>query len=257
MPDIRAGKSKEQLFLTASQVEKAVRQLWQKNGCVVLSQIRNGTGFERAARTGDMLALQTWPSRGLSVDGIEIKVSRSDLRSELGEPAKAESIAQWCSHWWLATPEGLTDADVIPDAWGIIHINNKLIAKVTKQPKVLKPKAMDALFVASVIRNFSEAYIHRGEIADSVASEVEAARKNFHQQEQHKLKRAEELRESIEKWEAAHGLNLINYGSLRYDAADMGRKINLLMALRDSPTEALRKAGEALAAASKALEGLL
>ncbi len=66
IPLFEEKKKRERLFLTAGQVDKAVRTLYEKQGCVVLSGVRNGTGFERSARTADMMAVSTWPSRGFS-----------------------------------------------------------------------------------------------------------------------------------------------------------------------------------------------
>ena len=51
-------------------------------------------GFERRqVRTADMMAISTWPSRGLYAVGIEIKVNSSDLAKELASPSKADDIA--------------------------------------------------------------------------------------------------------------------------------------------------------------------
>lgn len=86
---------------TASEIESAVRKLYEGNGYVVLRQVRNGTGYERKARTADILVASTWPSRGLHLEGVEVKVGRGDIRKELAAPEKAESIARFCKYWWL------------------------------------------------------------------------------------------------------------------------------------------------------------
>lgn len=118
------------LYLQADQISAAVRKLYAKNGYVVLSQVRNGTGYARPDRTADMLVVSTWPSRGLHAEGIEIKSSRSDLMRELSKPEKADEIARYCQHWWLAVPEGLITADmIVPETWGVITVNEKLNAK--------------------------------------------------------------------------------------------------------------------------------
>src|SRR4051812_49014156 len=82
-------------------------------------EMRNGTGYARGARTADALAFSLWPSRGLELHGIEVKVHRSDWLREKGDPDKAEEIGKFCERWWLATTEGVVaDVGEIPSAWG-------------------------------------------------------------------------------------------------------------------------------------------
>lgn len=59
---------------------------------VLLPQVRNGTGFSRRrTRTADAIAASVWPSRGLYLVGVEIKVCVHDWRRELADAAKSES----------------------------------------------------------------------------------------------------------------------------------------------------------------------
>ncbi len=64
------GKRTEALYLDASQVYRAVREMFGRNGYTVMSEVRNGTGYEKKARTADMLIVSTWPSRGLYCAGV-------------------------------------------------------------------------------------------------------------------------------------------------------------------------------------------
>ena len=65
-----------------------------------LEQVRNGTGGF-ANRSADAMALSLWPSRGLMLDGFEIKGYRTDWLRELKNPAKAEELAVYCNRWWI------------------------------------------------------------------------------------------------------------------------------------------------------------
>jgi len=113
----------------------------------------NATGFA-GSRRADALAMNLYPSRGLEIRGFEIKVSRGDLRKELATPDKAETIAQFCSTWYLVTPAGLTDKDEIPLAWGIMEIGDKGLrtkrAATPRQPDEVVPPTK--LFVAALAR---------------------------------------------------------------------------------------------------------
>lgn len=78
------------------------------------AEVRNATGAN-AKRSADAVALNLWPSRGLTVRGFEIKVSKADLRNEIAQPDKAEAIATYCDEWWIVTPAGLSK-DIGPRA---------------------------------------------------------------------------------------------------------------------------------------------
>src|SRR5271154_3135095 len=70
-------------------------------------------------RSADAVAMNTWPSRGLEVHGVEIKSYRSDWIKELKNPAKAENIFKYCDRWWLcAATEGVVKENEVPETWG-------------------------------------------------------------------------------------------------------------------------------------------
>lgn len=105
---------------SAGAVLEAVRRHFPHPEWAVLAGVSNATGFG-ARRWSDALAMNLWPSRGLALHGIEIKISRSDLRRELDDPDKAETIARYCDYWWLALGSERVLGDlVVPDGWGIL-----------------------------------------------------------------------------------------------------------------------------------------
>ena len=53
--------------------------------------------------SGDAVIMSLWPSRGLELHGVEIKVSRADWKREAADPAKAEAIAAYCDAGELAS----------------------------------------------------------------------------------------------------------------------------------------------------------
>jgi len=99
-----------------------------------------------------------YPSRGLSVHGFEIKVSRGDLKKELACPDKAESVAQYCDYWWLVTPTGLVDnPGTLPDTWGLMEVDEKgRLTTVLPAAKTLSI-TMGKPFVASLLRSAAKA----------------------------------------------------------------------------------------------------
>ena len=65
--------------LEASEVVNRLRDRYPSAAYAFFEQVRNGTGYSRTVvRTADALAFSLWPSRGLTLDGFEIKAYRGD-----------------------------------------------------------------------------------------------------------------------------------------------------------------------------------
>lgn len=238
--------------LRADQVEHAVRERYANSGNIVLSQVRNGVGFERSPRTADMLIVSTWPSRGLYAEGIEIKVSRSDLLKELSNPAKAEAIAKYCVRWHIACPEGLTDGVEIPETWGVLSIDSKLKASVARQAKTLEPIPMDTVFVCSVLRRFSESYCPLAQLEPRIAAEKEAAIKNARAQVESRLK---SLEKAISEFKENSGIDLLDkWGHPSFELRSIAKAVKMIVAMGSIPCEELVRAKQALAASMEAVD---
>lgn len=84
----------------------------------------------------------TTAQRG-QIIGHEIKVTRSDLITELRDPTKADSWLQYCHRWWLvvADPRMLEGLDVPPE-WGVLappsNARTRFMTVIQKAP-VLTP----------------------------------------------------------------------------------------------------------------------
>ena len=57
----------------------------------LLKEVRDAAGFH-ARNSADGIAMNLWPSRGLELNGLEIKSGRGDWLKEYKNPQKAESI---------------------------------------------------------------------------------------------------------------------------------------------------------------------
>lgn len=88
-------------------------------GGLFAPEIQSPDGRRRA----DLLWVPTSMAgrRSDNIIGHEIKVSRSDVISELNDPTKADSWAQFCTRWWLVIPDPDLIAGLsIPDMWGVM-----------------------------------------------------------------------------------------------------------------------------------------
>lgn len=146
--------------VTTADIRAALRVHFPDGAHAVLEEVRNGTGYRRRERYADALVCSCWPSRGLWLAGVEIKVSRSDWRKELEQPDKSAEIQRWCDYWWIAAPKGLVKNGELPVTWGLLEYDTKArtkskISVVVQAPK-LEPHPLSIEFVASVLRSASK-----------------------------------------------------------------------------------------------------
>lgn len=80
-------------------------------------EVGNKTGYQR--RRLDMVVVDVYQSNGYSLEGIEIKVSKADLRRELQDASKHNIFFDDLDYYSLATPGDIIDKDLIPKHWGI------------------------------------------------------------------------------------------------------------------------------------------
>ncbi len=199
------GKDESVALGTAHEVMMHVRRYYAGSSWAVFEGVANATGG-RASRWADALAFGLWPSRGLEIHGVEIKVSRSDLLRELANPHKAEAVASYCDYWWIAAgSDGLAKPDELPPAWGLlVPVSGKRGMRVAKAARQLDPKPLDRGFVAAILRKAAHDYdperirqqLH-SEIFESVQDKAAAAAAREHQREVEGLrKRIDELAQS-------------------------------------------------------------
>jgi hypothetical protein len=114
-------------------------------------EVPNATGAG-CNRHCDALAMSLWPSRGLYLTGFELKASRADWMKELKQPAKAESIAQYCDYWFLVVgSKDIVHIGELPPNWGLLApVGGKL--KVVTEATKLEPLELSRKFIAALMR---------------------------------------------------------------------------------------------------------
>lgn len=126
---------------------------------VVIEECAPGTGWRHANRYADVLALSVWPSKGLTLDGYEIKASRADLKKELSDLSKHEAVARYCDTWTLVVWDETVLVEGIPETWGIVTTREGEHAReLVTQRKATKrtPEEWPRSFVCALVRNASE-----------------------------------------------------------------------------------------------------
>jgi hypothetical protein len=190
-------------------VFRALEKRFDKGAWALFSEVGNATG-SRCERHADAVAMSLWPSRGLTIHGVEIKVSRSDWLNELRQPEKSDPIQAYTDHWWVAVANAdIVQTGELPATWGLLVMGGeKLVAKVDA-PK-LEPKPLDRSFVAALLRRASEGLDARVMTARSEG--VEEGRGKGPPEHEGTLNalRSEVAahKEAIEKFEAASGVKI-------------------------------------------------
>jgi len=107
--------------LTHAQMIERLRVRYSAPEWVTLTEVQPECGYMNKPRRTDMLAISTFPSRGLRMAGFELKSSRADVLKELREPEKALAMQRFCHLWYLVIGRSdLCGLDELPANWGLI-----------------------------------------------------------------------------------------------------------------------------------------
>jgi len=254
--------------ICANQIRLALREHWPSGAYAVVEEVRSRTGYGRTSeRYADALVCSCWPSRGLWIAGVEIKVSRSDWQREIREPEKSAEIQRWCSRWWVAAPVGLVLDGELPVTWGLIEYDPESRAKdklrVRTEAPELTPEPLSIGFVASLMRS-----VAKGQ--DSIAKDALRAAKDALSVDLganvDELKSAVELVAGLQKqltqeqtrhWETERKLmELRRLVGLRADGnGDIGEALRIAKSIRDTGYQTVASRLREAAMALDALQG--
>ncbi|HVI00854.1 MAG TPA: hypothetical protein VM869_19185 [Enhygromyxa sp.] len=210
---------------TERAVYAAIRQRFSAPEYAVLPGVSNGTGANHR-RTIDAVIMSTWPSRGLTLAGVEIKVSRSDLTRELANPAKQESHFKFFDHFYLAVGDAsiVREGDV-PAAWGLlVPGRGGTSMKVAKEAPTLTPEPISRAFLAAILRRADEQLGSkglRGEIRKELEAELaeELERLRGFQAKAYEFDRVEQELALMHRFERASGVRFSMWNESALDEA--------------------------------------
>ena len=102
--------------MTAEDVRRALLARYPASDWLRAFEVPDVAGAQ-PSRYCDAMFVHRDPSRGDLV-GIEIKVSRGDMRRELADPAKAATFSSRVHDWYVAAPVGVLSGSDVPPRWG-------------------------------------------------------------------------------------------------------------------------------------------
>ncbi|ELT47402.1 hypothetical protein [Brucella intermedia] len=242
--------------VTAADIKVALRRLYPDPEWAILFEVGDATGA-RHTRFADAVVMSLWPSRGLTLTGIEIKVSRSDWNKERSQPEKAETIAAYCDYWTLLTGPGVVhDVSEIPPAWGWIEYDGARFT-TRKTPTLTEAKPVTRQFLAALLRRASR--------TDKAAIDAEIDRRNsemearFNERVEMAARRrtaaSEDAIAAIEQFEQASGIKIGDYSRFTGTGTDIGRVTKAIIASGiDSSWNGLYAIADTLRKASDEIE---
>lgn len=188
------------------------------------TEVANGTGGH-CSRHADAMVMGLWPSRGLHLQGFELKASRADWLRELQNPAKADAIANYCDYWWVVVAKAAFVADgELPKTWGMMAADSGKLKIIVDAPK-LEPKPVSRAFLAAICRKASEQSVDRDAIEKAArdgraqgvaeAKAMTASAKREH----------ERLAERVRLFEEAAGIEIDTWKP----AAEIGKAVRLIL----------------------------
>ena len=195
---------------TTPELKAALAKKFKAPEHSLLWEVGDATGAAQR-RWADAVIMSLWPSRGLELWGVELKVSRSDWKRELENPAKAEKIAAFCDRWCLMTWNG--------QRWA-----------TAKPAEITEAQPLNRDFLAALLRRAGEAD------AAMVAAVVEQHNRyreaRFQERIENELRNRtrahEELRRQVETFEQASGVQIKDNWSC--NAKELGAAVKAVLA---------------------------
>lgn len=136
--------------ITTKDLKAAMARRWCAPHDALIWEIGDATGG-RHSRSADAVIMGLWPSRGILLEGVEIKTHRSDWLRELKTPAKAEPVARFCDRWWIHATPDVVRTEELPTGWGLRVFDGRVwTTPVEAAPRTPEPISRE--FLASLLR---------------------------------------------------------------------------------------------------------
>lgn len=208
------GTGRATCVLGTDEVRRRLRDRYAAPEWALMEEVASGTGYLRKTTYSDALAFNLWPSRGLTLHGFEIKVSRSDWRRELDDPSKSSIMQSFCDRWWLVVGDSnIVQPGELPAAWGLLVPKGKGLKVAVDAPELEKPrKEWDRAFVAALVRRCSEGHVPEDIVGELARARVQEAEERFTARVEGERKtwesRMQTLENIIHNFEQASGVDI-------------------------------------------------
>lgn len=180
----------------------------------LFAEVSDAAGFSRS-RSADGIAMSLWPSRGLGIEGIEIKSFRGDWLKELKTPEKAENIFKYCDRWWLVTADDtVAKMEEVPATWGWLCVKGKRLITLKEAPK-LTPQPLTKSFIAALLKRATQGMVAISTIEDRIKEAKEIGKTQAESNRPYEIRNLKdelnEIKKSVLEFEQASGLTITGW----------------------------------------------
>jgi hypothetical protein len=220
-------------MLTSSNIRRMLERKYCQPEWALFHEVADATGVGR--RRADAVAVNLWASRGLTIHGFEIKVSRSDWIRELRAPDKAEAVMRNCDHWWVVAPSGVVLAGELPPTWGHYLVDGRGVVCSVKAPKLPNDHIEGVRpFLASLIRRAGQ--MDDAERQRLVREETvkirESAKAEAEREADRRSAEYRRLKEQVDAFEKVSGIRITEY----VGGTELGRAVALVQRIGSDHT---------------------
>lgn len=248
------ANSKEKESITAGDVRALLHDRYgDTRRFAYAEEVGNSTGTEQRRRL-DMVVVDCYCSNSYAIEGIEIKISKSDLRRELQDSTKHNIFYPNIDYYSLAAPASVVDVDLIPKHWGLYFVyegEDGLFMRTRR-----KPCSLHDAFIGTVDKGFIAALLRAMWGSRPTDSMIEAARKEAQEKAlkekgvwdykercdylQKELDSLIELRRKLGIWGGSYGIEKAIKDYESYQSLDLGNLALTLERVVDNSEDAKR-----------------
>lgn len=213
----------------ADRIFEILRGRFPEQSFALMQEVSDNAGFNRS-RSADFIAVGLWPSRGLEVNGIELKRFRGDWLKELKNPEKQENIFKYCDRFWLLTDnEDIAKIEEIPTSWGWMHIKGSRIFIKKEAPK-LEPTPISKGFLVAMLKRAQDktGYTLTSTIQDKINDSYEKGKEQSTRAITSIQKEFSELHTIVDEFEKSSGISIKRYNRWETNPTKMGEAFKLL-----------------------------
>lgn len=216
----------KKLRIMSKGIYELLRRKYPEREYALMEEVSDGAGLSRS-RSADFILVNLWPSRGLSISGLELKSFRSDWLRELKMPEKAENIFKFCDYWWLiTTDENIAKIEEIPPTWGWMAVKGERIIIKKEAPK-LSPTPVTRNFLCAMLKRAcsKDKYIRSDQIEEKIKAAKQEGLNERDWQNKRKLDRYEQTYKAVTDFEQASGIRISEYNGPK----KMGEAVKFIM----------------------------
>jgi|ERR1041384_351905 hypothetical protein len=204
--------------VTADELRALLRRKYPADQYAMLYEVRDAAGHG-ASNSADVLMIGLWPSRGCMLEGMEIKVSRSDWLRELKKPAKAEAFVPYCDRWWIVTASpDIVKPEELPKTWGLMTMRGRGLTVAVQAP-TLTPKPVDRSLLAAMLKRATDTAASSPEVRSTILAQAKALEERFEERVKgrtsHVQRQLEALQKGVAEFEARAGISINAYNGAR------------------------------------------